>query len=162
MGLRNVATGEVTTESYDKLVLSPGACSVHLRLPGIDLPRIFHVRTVPDVRTIRDWVAGGTSFLAGMFRYSGIQFVKPSRHAVVVGGGFIGLEMAENLIHLGFEVTLIQKLDQLLGSLDREIAVLVEEHVKRHGVKVVLNDGVTGFEELESGSLAVKTISGKT
>jgi len=160
--LRNVTTGEVTTESYDKLVLSPGAPSVRPPLPGIDLPGIFHVRTVPDARTIREWVEGGTTFLAGMYRYSGIQFVKPARHAVVVGGGFIGLEMAENLIHLGFNVTLIQKSNQLLGPLDKEIAILVEEHLKRHGVKVVLNDGVTGFEQLEGGSLEVKTISGKT
>jgi NADPH-dependent 2,4-dienoyl-CoA reductase/sulfur reductase-like enzyme/rhodanese-related sulfurtransferase len=160
--LRNVANGEVTTESYDKLVLSPGAPSVRPPLPGIDLPGIFHVRTVPDARTIREWVEGGTTFLAGMYRYSGIQFVKPARHAVVVGGGFIGLEMAENLIHLGFKVTLIQKPDQLLGPLDKEIAVLVEGHLKRHGVHVVLNDGVTGFERLEGGSLEVQTISGKT
>jgi len=160
--LRNVANGEVTTESYDKLVLSPGAPSVRPPLPGIDLPGIFHVRTVPDARTIREWVEGGTTFLAGMYRYSGIQFVKPARQAVVVGGGFIGLEMAENLIHLGFKVTLIQKPDQLLGPLDKEIAVLVEGHLKRHGVHVVLNDGVTGFERLEGGSLEVQTISGKT
>ena len=160
--LRNVATGDVTTESYDKLVLSPGAPPVRPPLPGIDLPGIFHVRTVPDARTIREWVEGGTTFLAGMYRYSGIQFVKPARHAVVVGGGFIGLEMAENLVHLGFNVTLIQKPNQLLGPLDKELAVLVEEHMKRHGVQVVLNDGVTGFERLEGGSLEVKTISGKT
>ena len=62
-----------TTESYDKLVLSPGAPSVHPPLPGIDLPGIFHVRTVPDAKTIGEWVEGGTSFLAGMFKYSGIQ-----------------------------------------------------------------------------------------
>jgi len=160
--LRNVQTGEVTTESYDKLVLSPGAPSVRPPLPGIDLPGIFHVRTVPDARTIREWVEGGTTFLAGMYRYSGIQYVKPARHAVVVGGGFIGLEMTENLIHLGFKVTLIQKPNQLLGPLDKEIAVLVEGHLKRHGVHVVLNDGVTGFERLEGGSLEVQTISGKT
>ena len=160
--LRNVQTGDVTTESYDKLVLSPGAPSVRPPLPGIDLPGIFHVRTVPDARTIREWVEGGTTFLAGMYGYSGIQFVKPARQAVVVGGGFIGLEMAENLIHLGFKVTLIQKPNQLLGPLDKEIAVLVEGHLKRHGVHVVLNDGVTGFERLEGGSLEVQTISGKT
>ena len=110
--LRNVKTGEVTTESYDKLVLSPGAASVHPPLPGIDLPGIFHVRTVPDAKTIREWIERGTTFLAGMFNYSGIQMVKPVRRAVVVGGGFIGLETAENLVHLGFNVTLIQKPDQ--------------------------------------------------
>ncbi len=97
--LRNVKTGEVTTEPYDKLVLSPGALSVRFPLPGIDLPGIFHVRTVPDARTIREWVERGTTFLTGMFNYSGIQAVKPVRHAVVVGGGFIGLETAENLVH---------------------------------------------------------------
>ncbi len=62
--LRNVKTGEVTTEPYDKLVLSPGAPSVHPPLPGIDLPGIFHVRTVPDARAIREWIEGGTSFLS--------------------------------------------------------------------------------------------------
>ena len=103
--LRNVKTGEVTTESYDKLVLSPGAPSVRPPLPGIDLPGIFHVRTVPDARTIREWVERGTTFLTGMSNYSGIQMVKPVRRAVVVGGGFIGLEMAENLVHIGFDVT---------------------------------------------------------
>ena len=113
--LRNHATGEVTTESYDKLVLSPGAASIRPKLPGIDLPGIFEVRTVPDARTIREWIERGTDFLAGMYSYSGIQFVKPPRRAVVIGGGFIGLEMAENLHPLGFEVTLVEMADQVLG-----------------------------------------------
>jgi len=160
--LRNVATGEVSTESYDKLVLSPGAASVHPPLPGIDLPGIFQVRTIPDVRKIKEWIEGGTSFLTGMSNYSGIQMLKPSRRAVVVGGGFIGLEMAENLIHLGFEVTLLQKLPQILGPLDSEIAVMVEGHIKKHGLQLELNDGAAAFEQLENGSINVKTISGKT
>ena len=160
--LRNVATGEVTTESYDKLVLSPGAPSVRPPLPGIDLPGIFQVRTVPDARTIREWIEGGTTFLAGMYNYSGIQFVKPARRAVVIGGGFIGLEMAENLVHLGFEVTLVEMLDQVLAPLDREFARLVEEHLKRHGVKLALGDGVAGFKQLDGGALEVNTKSGKT
>ena len=160
--LRNTETGEVMTESYDKLVLSPGAASVHPPLPGIDLPGIFHVRTVPDVRTIREWVAGGTTYLAGMSRYSGIQMVKPVRRAVVVGGGFIGLETAENLIHIGFDVTLIQKPDHVLTPLDPEIAVLVQEHIIRHGVKVAANDGVVGFKQLDGGAIEVQTRSGKT
>ena len=146
--LRNVKTGEVTTESYDKLVLSPGAPSVHPPLPGIDLPGIFHVRTVPDVKKIREWIEKGTTFLAGMSNYSGIQMLKPTRRAVVVGGGFIGLEMAENLVHLGFDVTLIQKLPQLLGPIDPEIARLVEGHVRRNGVKLALNDGVDGLHAI--------------
>ncbi len=160
--LRNVATGEVTTESYNKLVLSPGAPSVRPPLPGIDLPGIFQVRTVPDARTIREWIERGTQFLTGMYRYSGIQFVKPVRRAVVIGGGFIGLEMAENLVHLGFEVTLVEMLDQVLAPLDREVARLVEEHLKRHGVHLALNDGVAGFTQLDGGALEVKTKSGKT
>ncbi len=114
--LRDVATGKVTSEPYDKLVLSPGAPSVRPPLPGIDLPGVFQVRTVPDARTIREWIEKGTTFLAGLNSYSGIQFVKPPRRAVVIGGGFIGLEMAENLIHLGFEVTLVEMLDQVLGA----------------------------------------------
>ena len=100
--LRDVKTGEVTTESYDKLVLSPGAASVHPLLPGIDLPGIFHVRTVPDAqndpRVDRE---GHGRFSRECINYSGIQMVKPVRRAVVVGGGFIGLETAENLVHPG-------------------------------------------------------------
>ena len=160
--LRNVTTGEVTTESYDKLVLSPGAASVHPPLPGIDLPGIFHVRTVPDARTIREWIERGTTFLTGMFKYSGIQMVKPVRRAVVVGGGFIGLETAENLIHAGFDVTLIQKPDHVLTPLDPEIAVLVQDHIIRHGVQVAANDGVVGFKQLDGGAIEVQTSSGKT
>jgi NADPH-dependent 2,4-dienoyl-CoA reductase/sulfur reductase-like enzyme len=160
--LRDVATGALTTESYDKLVLSPGAPSVHPPLPGIDLPGIFQVRTVPDVRAIREWIERGTTFLAGMNNYSGIQFVKPKRRAVVIGGGFIGLETAENLIHVGFDVTLLEMLDQVLAPLDREFARLVEEYVKQHGLHLALNDGVAGFKQLEGGSLEVQTKSGKT
>jgi NADPH-dependent 2,4-dienoyl-CoA reductase/sulfur reductase-like enzyme/rhodanese-related sulfurtransferase len=161
LDLKNVATGAVTTEPYDKLVLSPGAASIRPPLPGIDLPGIFHVRTVPDARTIREWIEKGTTFLAGMYNYSGIQYVKPTRRAVVIGGGFIGLETAENLIHVGFEVTLVEMLDQVLAPLDREFARLVEEHLKRHGVHVALSDGVAGFKEMDGGALEVQTKSGK-
>jgi len=160
--LKDVETGEVSTESYDKLVLSPGASSVRPPLPGIDLPGIFHVRTVPDAREIRRWIEGGTSFLSGMFAYSGIQANKPVRRAVVIGGGFIGLEMAENLIDVGFEVTLIEMGDQVLAPLDAEPASLVAGHLKRHGVRLALNDGVAGFSQTASGSLEVATRSGRT
>jgi len=160
--LRDVQTGEVTTEPYDKLVLSPGASSVRPPLPGIDLPGIFHVRTVPDVRTIREWIEGGTEYLTGMYHYSGIQMVKPVRRAVVVGGGFIGLETAENLVHIGFDVTLIQKPDHVLSPLDPEIACLVQEHIKRHGVRVVANEGAVGFKQLEGGVIEVQTNAGNT
>jgi NADPH-dependent 2,4-dienoyl-CoA reductase/sulfur reductase-like enzyme/rhodanese-related sulfurtransferase len=162
VGLKNVKTGEVTTEKYDKLVLSPGAVSVKPPLPGIDLPGIFQVRTVPDARAIKEWIEKGTAFLTGMYNYSGIQFVKPTRRAVVIGGGFIGLETAENLVHAGFEVTLVEMLDQVLAPLDREFARLVEEHLKKNGVRLALGDGVAGFKQLEGGALEVKTKSGKT
>ena len=160
--LRNVETGETSTESYDKLVLSPGAESIHPPLPGIDLPGIFQLRTVPDARQIREWLEHGSMFLAGMHRYSGFQTVRPKTRAVVIGGGFIGLETAENLIHRGFEVTLIQRGDQLLGPLDQEMARIMEGHLQRHGLCLKLNDGVAGFKQTESGSLEVQTDSGKT
>ena len=120
------------------------------------------MRTVPDVRAIREWIEKGTAFLAGVFNYSGIQFVKPPRRAVVIGGGFIGLETAENLVHAGFEVTLVELLDQVLAPLDEEFACLVKEHMKKNGVKLALGDGVAGFAPLEGGAIEVKTKSGKT
>ncbi len=159
--LRDVATGKVTTESYDKLVLSPGARSIRPPLPGIDLPGIFQLRTVPDARAIREWLEKGTEFLAGMYRYSGFQTVRPKTRAVVVGGGFIGVETAENLIHRGFEVTLVEMADQILAPLDVEMARVVEGHLERHGVKLALNDGVAAFEKADGGALKVRTKSGK-
>jgi len=160
--LRDVASGEVTTHSYDKLVLSPGAASVRPPLPGIDLPGIFHVRTVPDAREIREWVERGSAFLAGLHRYSGFQTVRPKPRAVVIGGGFIGLEMVENLVHCGFEVTLVEMLDQVLPVIDPEHARVVEAHLKRHGVRLALNDGVAGFKQAANGAIDVETTSGKT
>jgi NADPH-dependent 2,4-dienoyl-CoA reductase/sulfur reductase-like enzyme/rhodanese-related sulfurtransferase len=158
--LRDLATGEVSTESYDKLVLSPGATSVRPPLPGIDLPGIFQVRTVPDARGIREWIERGTSFLAGMERYSGFQTVRPPMHAVVIGGGFIGLEMAENLHRRGFEVTVVEMLDQVLAPLDAEYGRIVKDFLELHGVHVALDDAVDRFEQREDDSLAVWTRSG--
>ena len=160
--LKNHVTGEVTIESYDKLVLSPGAPSVRPPLPGIDLPGIFPVRTVPDARAIREWVEKGSLFLAGMHKYTGFQTVRPTTHAVVIGGGFIGLETAENLVHCGFDVTLIERGDQVLGPLDQEMAYIVEGYVKQHGIHLALNDGVAGFKQAANGALEVLTNSGKT
>jgi len=160
--LRNVVTNEVTTEPYDKLVLSPGAVSVRPPLPGIDLPGIFHVRTVPDARQINEWIERGSPFLSGMYRYSGFQVVKPKIRAVVIGGGFIGLEMAENLIHRGFEVTLIEMIDQVLPPIDVEHARVVEAYMKRHGLRLALSDGVAGFKQVANDVIEVETKSGKT
>ena len=160
--LRDVASGEVTTESYDKLVLSPGAPSIRPALPGVDLPGIFQVRTVPDAREIREWIERGTSFLAGMGKYSGLQITRPAMRAVVVGGGFIGLEMAENLTLRGFEVTVVELADQVLAPLDREYGRLVEDFLELHGVHIALEDGVAGFERTDDGPLEVKTQSGES
>jgi NADPH-dependent 2,4-dienoyl-CoA reductase/sulfur reductase-like enzyme len=158
--LKDVETGEVTTESYDKLVLSPGAPSIRPPLPGIDLPGIFEVRTVPDARHIREWLEKGSLFLAGMSHYSGIQAVRPKTRAVVAGGGFIGLEMVENLVHRGFDVTLLEMGDQVLGPLDPEMARFVEGYLEHHGVNVVLNDGVAEFRQSSDGALEVQAASG--
>jgi NADPH-dependent 2,4-dienoyl-CoA reductase/sulfur reductase-like enzyme/rhodanese-related sulfurtransferase len=159
--LRNVATGEVTTESYDKLVLSPGAPSIRPSLPGIDLPGIFEVRTVPDTRAIREWIERGSPFLSGMHKYSGFQTVRPKTRAVVIGGGFIGLETAENLVHRRFDVTVVEMGDQVLAPLDQDMARIVEGYLERHGIRLALNDGVAGFEQGDNGSLKVLTQSGK-
>ena len=159
--LRNVATGEVTTESYDKLVLSPGATPIRPPMPGIDLPGVFKVRTVPDVKQIREWLEGHDPFSSGMHTYTGYQTIVPARRAVVVGGGFIGLEVAENLIHLGLEVTLIQLGPHVLASMDPEMARYVERYVERHGVRLVLDDGAAGFQRPAGGSLEVLTKSGQ-
>lgn len=160
--LRDVATGEVTTHTYDKLVLSPGAVSVRPPLPGIELPGIFHVRTVPDAREICEWIEKGNPFLAGIYRYSGFQTLRPKPRAVVIGGGFIGLEMVENLVHRGFDVTLVEMLDQVLPPIDKEHAQVVEAHMKKHGVHLALADGVAGFKQAGNGAIEVQTQSGAT
>jgi NADPH-dependent 2,4-dienoyl-CoA reductase/sulfur reductase-like enzyme/rhodanese-related sulfurtransferase len=160
--LKNHVTGEVTTEKYDKLVLSPGAAPIRPPLPGIDLPGIFSVRTVPDAREIREWIErGGSDLTEEQHTSSGLPLDKTKR-AVVVGGGYIGLEMAENLVHRGLEVTLVEMLDQVMLPLDPECARLVERHLEKHGVRLALNDAVAGFKQTASGSLEVLTKSGKT
>jgi len=131
------------TERYDKLVLSPGARPVRPPLPGIDLPGIFVLRTIPDSRRIREWVEE-----------------RGAERAVVVGAGFIGLEMAENLRRRGLQVTVLEMLDQVMPPLDPEMAQPVEEHLRERGVEVVLGDGVAGFAEGKRG-LAVRTQSGQ-
>ena len=159
--LRNVVTGEVTSESYDKLVLSPGAAPISPPLPGIDLPGIFRVRTVPDVRAIREWIEGHASLPSGMDAYAGFQTLLPAKRAAVVGGGFIGLEMAENLVHLGLQVTLFQKGDHVMAPLDPEMARYVERHLEKHGVRLELNANVSGFRQAAHGALEVLTQTGQ-
>jgi NADPH-dependent 2,4-dienoyl-CoA reductase/sulfur reductase-like enzyme/rhodanese-related sulfurtransferase len=127
-------------------VLSPGAVSIKPPLPGIDQPGIFHVRTVPDARAIRTWM---TSNPIG-------------KRAVVIGGGFIGLEMVENLVHQGFKVTLLELADQILAPLDVEQSRAVEDVLRRHGVTLALGEAVTGFVQQASGEIAVQTKAGTT
>jgi len=158
--LKNQLTGEITTESYDKLVLSPGAAPIRPPLPGIELPGIFSVRTVADAVDMRKWLERDIDNSVG----NSITSPDPgweSRRAVVVGGGFIGLEMVENLVHRGLEVTLIERLNQVMPPLDPEMAILVQRYMTKHGVRQELNDGVAEFRQTGNGSLEVVTSSGK-
>ena len=140
--VKDLGTGRSSRESYDALVLSPGASAIRPPLPGIELPGIFVVRTVPDSRQIREWIDG-----------------KSAKSAVIVGGGFIGLEMAENLAHRGLSVTIVEMLNQVMPPLDPEMARPVQQHLEKHGVHVALGDGVAGFEA-KDGQIVVTTQSG--
>jgi NADPH-dependent 2,4-dienoyl-CoA reductase/sulfur reductase-like enzyme/rhodanese-related sulfurtransferase len=117
---------------------------------------------VPDTRAIREWIEKGTLFLSGMDKYSGFQTVRPKTHAVVIGGGFIGLETAENLVHRGFDVTVVELGDQILGPLDPEMARMVEGYLEQRGIHLALNDGVAEFKQAANGAIDVLTKSGKT
>lgn len=148
--LKDLATSQVSSHTYDKLVLSPGAASVHPPLEGINLSGIFHVRTVPDSKVIREWIK--------QVNASG----KKPKQAIVVGGGFIGLEMVENLARQGFDVTIVEMLDQILPQIDVEHARVIEAYLKKQGVHLALGDGVAGFKQVEGGSIKVETKSGKS
>jgi NADPH-dependent 2,4-dienoyl-CoA reductase/sulfur reductase-like enzyme len=159
--IQNLKTDEITVEKYDKLVLSPGAAPILPPLPGIELPGIFSVRTLPDVRTIKEWLNRDTINRGGLNSYTGSQTAMKPRRAVIAGGGFIGLEMAENLSHLGLEVTLIEKQNQLMTALDPEMARLVKKYMIKNGIRIELNDSVTKFEKSNECLLEVHTVSGK-
>ena len=120
------------------------------------------MRTVPDARHIKQWLDRDGSGLSGMDSYTGFQTVTNPQRAVVVGGGFIGLEMIENLAHRGLEVTLVERMDQVMPPLDKEMARLVQRYLERHGVRLELGDAVAGFQQADDGSLEVLTGSGKT
>lgn len=125
----NQVTNEEYTESYDKLVLSPGADPVRPPLPGIALEGIFTLRNVTDTDYIKSYVDH-----------------HKSGKAVVVGGGFIGLEMAENLVHLGLDVSIIEMGSQILAPVDFPIAAITQQHIRSKGVDLRLNTSVAGFE----------------
>ena len=113
-------------------------------------------------REIRQWIDQGGSDLAEEQTSTGFQPLDKPKRAVVVGGGYIGLEMAENLAHRGLEVTLVEMLDQVMAPLDPECARLVERHLEKNGVRLALNDAVAGFKKTPTGSLEVLVKSGKS
>jgi NADPH-dependent 2,4-dienoyl-CoA reductase/sulfur reductase-like enzyme/rhodanese-related sulfurtransferase len=117
---------------------------------------------VPDARQIRQWLERGTSFMTGMDHYSGFQTVRPRARAVIVGGGFIGLEMAENLAHRDIDVTVIERADQVLLPLDPEYGTLAADYLRLQGIPVILEDSVASFSQADDESLIVTTRSGTT
>jgi NADPH-dependent 2,4-dienoyl-CoA reductase/sulfur reductase-like enzyme/rhodanese-related sulfurtransferase len=141
--VRDVHSDSRRTQHYDVLVLSPGAAPIRPPLPGIDLPGVFAVRNIPDSRRIRSWIAD-----------------RGAKTAVVVGGGFIGLEMVENLVRRELSVTVLEKLPQLMPPLDAEMAVPIMELLTANGVKLHLGDGLARIEERPGGALTVVAESG--
>lgn len=142
--VRNLRTGEERDEPWDALILAPGAAPVRPPLPGLNLPGVFAVRTIPDTRRIREWIDE-----------------RACKRAVVVGGGFIGLEMAENLRHRSLEVTILEKLPQVMPPLDPEMAETVAAHLRDHGVRLALGKGLAGIEAA-GDQLLVRDDSGAT
>jgi NADPH-dependent 2,4-dienoyl-CoA reductase/sulfur reductase-like enzyme len=110
-------------------------------------------------------VEKGNPFISGMNKYSGFQTLRPKPKAVVIGGGFIGLEMVENLVHKDFDVTLVEMIDQVLPPIDKEHASVVHSFLIKHGVQLALSDGVAGFKQAAGNTIDVdqirKNISGR-
>ena len=141
--IKDHVTGEEYAESYDKLVIATGSSPLRPRIPGIDSPRILTLWTVPDTDHIRS-----------MIRDHG------AKRALVVGGGFIGLEMAENLHHAGLAVSIVEATDQVMAPVDPEMAMILHKNIRDNGVDLHLSDGVASFEDTTSG-VSVKLSSGK-
>lgn len=136
------ADGSTYQETYDKLLLSPGASPVVPPLPGIDSEGIFTLRNVYDTDRIKNYMQE-----------------RPVKRAVIVGGGFIGLEMAENLHHAGAEVSVVEMANQVMAPIDYSMASLVHEHLQEQGVRLYLEQAVEAFEKTASG-ISVKFKSG--
>ena len=132
--VKNLETGEEFEESYDKLLLSPGARPTQPRLQGTDLDRVFTLRTVEDTIWIKDYVNQ-----------------KKPRSAVLAGGGFISLELAENLRHLGLDVTIVQRPMQLMNPFDADMAAFIHAEMRKGGVRLALGQTVDGFVEADGG-----------
>ena len=141
--IKNLSTGETYTETYDKLVLSPGAEPLRPGIEGIGSKKIFTLRNVPDTDTIKNYV-----------------YTENPKRAIVVGGGFIGLEMAENLYDLGIQVDVVEMANQVMAPLDFSMAAIVHRQLTDKGVGLHLEDGVSRFEE-KDGGVTVHLRSGK-
>ncbi|WP_210364615.1 CoA-disulfide reductase [Bacillus sp. REN3] len=133
---RNVQTGEEYSESYDVLILSPGAKPIVPPIEGLKSSNVFTLRNIPDMDKIKNYLEENNP-----------------KNAVVIGGGFIGLEMAENLVEAGISVTLIEKLPQVMGPIDPEMAAIVEEELTKHGINLILGDGIA--DVIENGTKVV-------
>ncbi|HBA82488.1 MAG TPA: pyridine nucleotide-disulfide oxidoreductase [Verrucomicrobia bacterium] len=127
--IRETATGREYDEAYEKLALCPGATPLRPDLPGLDHPRIYVLRNMDDMDAIKAAVDGG------------------AKSAVVIGGGYIGVEMAENLRHRGLNVALVEMMDQIMPPLDREMTASLEEHMTRHGVSLHLGTAAAAFRD---------------
>ncbi len=132
--VKNLETGEKFEEVYDKLLLSPGAKPTQPRLPGVGLGKLFTLRTVEDTFRIKDYIN-----------------THHPRSAVLAGGGFISLELAENLRELGMEVTIVQRPKQLMNPFDPDMAAFIHSEARRHGIRLALGHTVEGFEEKDGG-----------
>ncbi len=141
--IRKLSTGEIYEQSYDKLVLSPGAEPVRPNLPGIDTDGIFTLRNVADTDRIKNYIEE-----------------HKIKRAIVVGAGFIGLEMAENLHKLGIFVSIVEMAEQVMTPLDYSMASLVHQHLKTKNVEFFLKAGVSAFRK-ENGGIAVTLQSGR-
>ena len=134
VSVKNLGTDEVFEESYDKLILSPGAKPTQPRLPGVGIDKLFTLRTVEDTFRIKEYINQNHP-----------------KSAVLAGGGFIGLELAENLRELGMDVTIVQRPKQLMNPFDADMASMIHSEMRKHGVKLALGYTVEGFEERNGG-----------
>ncbi len=142
--VKNLATGAEYTESYDDLVIATGSSPLRPRIEGIESDKIRTLWTVPDTDEIRAMVQSGSA-----------------KTAAVIGGGFIGLEMAENLCHAGLQVSIIEAANQVMAPIDFEMAQLLHENIRQNGVSLYLGDGVAAFED-NGNDVTVKLQSGNT
>lgn len=134
VSVKNLETGAEFEERYDKLLLSPGANPSLPPVPGTDIDRLFTLRTMEDTFRIKDYINK-----------------KNPRSVILAGGGFISLELAENLRHLGMEVTIIQRPKQLMNPFDVDMASFIHSEMRSHGIRLLLGHTVEGFEETENG-----------